>query len=67
MLVSNPKRPLDRAVEMSKVDYFCQKIAPYLIGLFIFILVVLAFIVLLKYGATWFGTESNTYYYHLGV
>jgi hypothetical protein len=59
MIVSNPNRPLDRGVEMSKFEYYCRKLAPYIIVLFSVILVALAFIVLVRYGGAWFGTEAN--------
>lgn len=63
MKVSNPERPLDKAKDISKADYFCLRISPYLIGLFTFILLVLALVILVKYGALWFGTEANHWYY----
>lgn len=62
MIISNPKRPLDRAVETTKVDHFCTRIAPYLIVIFSVLLIALAFAVLIKYGGAWFGTEANHYY-----
>lgn len=66
MIVSNPNRPLDKGVEMSKFEYYCQKIAPYLILTCILILCVLMFIALVKYGANWTGTEANQFYNQLG-
>jgi len=66
MIVSNPNRPLDKGVEMSKFEYYCQKIAPYLILTCILILCVLMFIALVKYGAKWTGTEANQFYNQLG-
>ena len=66
MIVSNPNRPLDRGVEMSKFEYYCQKIAPYVLLFCIGLLVLLIVFVLAKYGANWFGTESNQYYNQLG-
>lgn len=62
MIISNPKRPLDRAVETSRFDWFCTRIAPYLIVLFSVLLIALAFIVLVRYGGAWFGTEANRFY-----
>ena len=66
MIVSNPKRPLDRGVEMSKFEYICQKIVPYVVLFCIGLLCVLLFVALVKYGANWTGTEANTFYNHLG-
>lgn len=61
MIVSNPNRPLDKGVEMSKFEYYCQKIAPYLILACILILCVLIFIALVKYCKLWFITPQNSY------
>ena len=65
MIVSNPKRPLDRGVEMSKFEFFCNKIAPYVVVACIIILMILVVVALVKYGANLTGTEANQYYYHL--
>ena len=59
MIVSNPKKPLNKAVEMSKFELFCIRIAPYLIILFSVLLTILIFIALVKYGGILFGTEAN--------
>lgn len=59
MKISNPKRPLDEAIEISVFEYYSMRIAPYLIVLFSVILIVLAFVVLLKYGRLWFSTPEN--------
>lgn len=59
MLISNPKRPLDPPEEVSRFEYYCQRVYPYVLGLFIFILLVLAFIVMIKYGRLWFSTPQN--------
>ena len=61
MIVSNPNRPLDKGVEMSKFEYYCQKIAPYIILFCIGLLCVLIFIALVRYGANLTGTEANTW------
>lgn len=61
MKVSNPEKPLNPAIEVSKIDLVCTRVAPYLIGLFIFILIVLALLVTVKYGANLTGTEANTF------
>lgn len=61
MKISNPKRPLNPAKDISKADYFCLRISPYLIRLFSFILFVLALVILVKYGANFTGTEANIY------
>ena len=61
MKISNSSRPLDPAIEISRTDLICTKVAPYLIGLFIFILIVLALFVAVKYGANFTGTEANAY------
>lgn len=59
MLISNPERPLDPPEEVSSFEYYCQKICPYVLGLFIFILFVLAFVIMLKYGRLLFSTPEN--------
>lgn len=61
MIVSNPKRPLDRGVEMSKFEYICQKIVPYVVLFCIGLLSVLLFVALVKYGRFWFATPQNGY------
>lgn len=66
MIVSNPNRPLDRGVEISKFEYICQKIVPYVVLFCIGLLCVLIFIALVKYGANWTGTEANGFYNHIG-
>lgn len=63
MIISNPKRPLDKGVEISRFEYICQKIAPYVLVIGIIVLFILAFTILIKYGGAWFGTEANHYYY----
>ena len=65
MKISNPKRPLDAAIEISKTDLFCTKIAPYLIVLFSVILLALAAYIVAVNGANITGTEANTFYYGL--
>ena len=62
VIISNPKRPLDPAIETTKFDWFCTKIAPYIILVCTFILIVLALGILLKFGGALFGTEANHYY-----
>lgn len=59
MIVSNPKKPLDKAVEMTRFEYFCRKAVPYVIIVCIIILLILIFIVIVKYGGAWFGTPQN--------
>lgn len=65
MKISNPERPLDAAIEISKTDLFCTKIAPYLIVLFSVILLALAAYIVAVNGASITGTEANTFYYGL--
>lgn len=66
MIISNPNRPLDKGVEMSKFDFFCSKIAPYVLLACILLLMAFILFVLVKYGAGITGTEANQYYNHLG-
>ena len=66
MIVSNPNRPLDKGVEMTRFEYYCQRIAPYVLLFCIGLLVLLIVFVLAKYGANWTGTEANQYYNQLG-
>lgn len=61
MIVSNPKRPLDRGVEMSRFEVFCRKVAPYVLFFSIMLFGVLIFIALAKYGGAWFSTPQNKY------
>lgn len=49
----------------SKFQIWVDKICPYVIFFGIIILAVTLIIVLIKYGHTITGTESNAYYYHL--
>ena len=49
--------------EPNDIDSFCNRIAPYLILLFSTILIILLLIAFVRYGASWFGTEANRYYY----
>ena len=65
MKISNSSRPLDPAIEISRTDLICTKIAPYLIVLFSVILLALALYIAVKYGANFTGTEANTFYYGL--
>lgn len=59
MIISNPKRPLDPAEEVSCVEYYCRKIVPYVLLACIIIFLVILFIVLVKYGRLWFSTPQN--------
>lgn len=61
MKISNSRRPLDPAIEVTKTDLFCTKVAPYLIVLFSVILLALALYIAVKYGANFTGTEANVY------
>lgn len=61
MKVSNPKRPLNPAVEKTVFENFCDKIAPYVIIAGIVIISVLLFVALVKYGANLTGTEANVW------
>lgn len=61
MIISNPERPLDKGVEMTRFEYICQKIAPYVLIVCIGLLSVLICIALAKYGRYWFSTPQNHY------
>ena len=61
MKVSNPKRPLNPAVEKTVFENFCDKIAPYVIIVGVLIICALLFIALVKYGANITGTEANVW------
>ena len=65
MIVSNPNRPLDKGVEMTRFEFFCNKIVPYVIVACIIVLMILVVVVLVKYGANLTGTEANQYYYQM--
>lgn len=43
-------------------DEICTKIAPYIIIICICLLIITAFVVLIKYGSNITGTEANLYY-----
>ena len=66
VVISNPSRPLDKGVEMSKFEFFCMRIAPYVLLVCVIVLLILVFVVLVKYGANLTGTEANQFYNHLG-
>lgn len=61
MKVSNPEKPLNPAIEVSKIDLVCTRIAPYLIVLFSIILLALAAYIIAVNGANLTGTEANTF------
>lgn len=44
-------------------DDICATIAPYVAIVAIVILVAMTFVIIVKYGGAWFGTEANRYYY----
>ena len=56
---------LEKKGEKSHFEQFCDKIAPYVLFFALVLLGILILIILVKYGASITGTESNTYYYHL--
>ena len=64
--MSKPCR-LHKVEPKRSFDDYCNLIAPYLALAFVIILCVILFIVLLKYGGTWFGTEANHYYNTGGI
>ena len=66
VIVSNPQRPLDKGVELSRFEFFCQKLVPYVVAIAVFVLIVLVLVAMLKYGHNITGTEANSFYYHLG-
>lgn len=57
--ISNPERPCDPAVEISKFEYYCQRMCPYIIVTCLIILVILLLFAFLKYGRFWFSTPEN--------
>lgn len=61
MIISNPKKPLEPAVETSKADYYCNKIAPYTLLICIFVLIVLSLWIMMVHGVNFTATEANTY------
>lgn len=65
--VSNPKKPLNPAIDKSSFEVFCDRIAPYVILAGILIIAILLFVALVKYGAKWTGTEANLWYNQFGV
>ena len=61
MKISNPEKPLNPAIEISKTDLICTRVAPYLIVLFSVILLALAAYIIAVNGANLTGTEANTF------
>lgn len=61
MIISNPERPLDPAIEKTTFENLCDKAVPYVLLAAIIILLILIFVVIVKYGANWTGTEANTW------
>lgn len=59
MIISNPERPLDPAIEKTTFENLCDKAVPYVLLAAIVILLILVFVVMVKYGANWTGTEAN--------
>ena len=53
-------------VEKSSFEKTCERIVPYVLFLALVIIGILLLVILVKYGHSITGTESNTYYYHLG-
>ena len=51
--------------ENSSVESFCKKACPYILIISLFILGILLFVALVKYGHAITGTEANEFYYHL--
>lgn len=56
---------LDKHNKKSKFEQFCDRIVPYVLFFALVLLSILILIILVKYGASITGTESNAYYYHL--
>ena len=66
-VISNPNRPLDKAVEKTNFETFCERICPYVIITAVFILIVLALYVMTVHGHTVTVTEANAFYNQLDV
>lgn len=66
MKVSNPKRPLNPAVEKTVFENFCDKIVPYVIIITVIILLIMGLIMMVRYGANITGTEANIWYNQFG-
>ena len=58
----NKKARLEKQEPKSKYDTFFNKIAPYIIFFGGLLIVILLFIILIKYGQSITGTEANHYY-----
>ena len=52
-------------VEKSSFEIFCDRIVPYVLFIALVIIGILLLVILVKYGHSITGTESNGYYYHL--
>ena len=64
--VSDPKRPLNPAKEISSFEDVCNRICPYVLFAFLLVLFALVLFGLLRYNVNLTGTEANAFYYHLG-
>ena len=54
-----------RKMEKSTFEQFCDKICPYVLLFALATICILLLVILVKYGHSITGTESNGYYYHL--
>lgn len=57
--ISNSERPLDKAIEISTFEYYCQRICPYVLLICILVFSVLLAFAFVKYGADLFSTPQN--------
>lgn len=66
-VISNPNRPLDKAVEKTNFEIFCEKICPYVVIIAVFMLIVLVLQIMAVHGHTVTVTEANAFYNQLDV
>ena len=52
-------------VEKTSFEKTCERVVPYVLLFALLIFGILLLVVLVKYGHSLTGTESNIYYYHL--
>lgn len=63
---SNPVR-LDKHQSKTSFEKFCDRAVPYVLLFALVTLMILILVILVKYGHSITGTESNAYYYHNNI
>jgi hypothetical protein len=61
----SPKAVRLEKVEKSSFEKTCDRLVPYVLFIALVTLGILLLVILVKYGHSITGTESNAYYYHM--